>query len=100
MSLDFDRYSNNCEKRKLSVVLIEMKATEVFTAVLRREYRAQLLDQKSVFEAVDRGGVLDNGEVTAASAEVRQTFGPLSISRGLSVTACPSLHSYHLLITS
>lgn len=99
MSWDFDRYSNNCEKRKLSVVLVEMKATEVFTAVLSREYRAQLLDQKSVFEAaVDRGGVLANGEVTAA--EVRLTFGPLSISRGPSVTACPSLHSYDLLITS
>lgn len=54
----------------------------MLTAVLSGEYRAELLDQKSVFEAaVDRGGVLDNGEVTAASAEVRQTFGPLSISR-------------------
>lgn len=85
MSWDFDRYSNNCEKRKLSVVLVEMKATEVFRAVLSREYRAQLLDQKSVFEAaVDRGGVLDNGEVTAA--EVRLTFGPLSISRGHSLS--------------
>lgn len=98
MSWDFDRYSNNCEKRKLSVVLVEMKAPEVFTAVLSREYRAQLLDQKSVFEAaVDRGGVLDNGEVTAA--EVRLTFGPLSISRGHSLSVPSQRRSpHHLMI--
>lgn len=100
MSWDFDRYSNNCEKRKLSVVLVEMKATEVFTAVLSREYRAQLLDQKSVFEAaVDRGGVLANGEVTAAGAEVRLTFGPLSMSRGHSLSVPSQLRSpNHLMI--